>query len=136
MSSGLRQRLKGAAFVFHREPWWAEFWAAVGALNWALWTALASEGPDQLPSFQIVTQLAGETFWQFSGGFIGVLQIGALVANSRNWRRGACFLASWWWMFILLAIALTNSSIPSLALYATMASINLFSLVRLRREIS
>lgn len=126
---------KQVSASFQREPWWAEFWAAVGALNWAVWTALAPIGPDQLPSFQIVTRLAGEAVWQISGASLGILQIAALIVNSRNWRRGMCFLRSWWWMFLLLAIALANSSVPSLALYAIMAAINLFSLVRLRREI-
>ncbi len=123
------------ALIFHREPWWAEFWAAVGALSWATWSALSPVGPDQLPAFQIVTQLADESFWQVSGLLLGALQITALVANSRNWRRSACFLGSWWWTFILMAIALANSSVPSLALYAVMAAINLFSLIRLRREV-
>lgn len=126
---------KRAAAIFHREPWWAEFWAAVGALNWAIWSALIPVGPDQIPAFHIVTRLAGEVFWQVSGALLGALQIAALVVNSRNWRRGTCFLGSWWWMFLLLAIALANTSTPSLALYAVMAAINLFSLVRLRREL-
>ena len=129
----LRTRISA---IFHREPWWAEFWAAVGALSWAVWTGISPVGPDQLPAFQIVIQLADERFWQVSGALLGTVQIGALVANSRNWRRGMCFLGSWWWLFILMAIALANSRSPSLALYAIMAVINLFSLVRLRREVT
>ena len=120
--------------IFRREPWWAEFWSAIGALTWAAWSSLAPVGPDQIAAFRIVTRLADEGVWQVTGALLGTMQVVALVAGSRPWRRGACFLASWWWMFLLLAIALVNSSVPSLALYAVMASINLYSLVRLRRE--
>ena len=134
MASTLTFRARLGA-IFHREPWWAEFWAAVGAVVWAIWSALTPVGPDQIPAFQIVTRLAGEEFWQLSGALIGLMQIVALVVNSRNWRRAACFLASWWWMFLVLAIALARSSAPSLSLYLVMATINLFSLVRLHKGV-
>jgi len=123
-----------ASHLLHREPWWAEFWAGAGVLVWALWSYMASIGPDERPIFRIVTRLADESFWQFSGLILGLVQIASLLVDHRAARRGSCFLGSWWWTYLLFALWLSDPNAPSLGLYAIMAAINLFSLVRLKRE--
>ncbi len=124
--------LRRAKYLLNREPWWAEVWAAIATLGWAMTSTTTASSQPQ--SFRVLVELADTSVWEATGFLLGSAQLLVLLTDSRPWRRLVCFLASWWWMMLLLALLLAVPGAPSLALYAVMAAVNLFSLVRLRRE--
>ena len=120
--------------IFGREPWWAELWSALAAFGWA---AIAFDNHEELQyssAYWAPYTVAGSGFWEIAGALIGLVQFAALMACHRQFRWVSAFVASWWWVFLTMAIFQTDPSARSLALYVVFASINLFSMVKLARS--
>ena len=116
------------------EPWWAEWWSAVAALGWVLTLSLFTPGMDSSPTFWLVADLAPPWFWYgFSGG-LALGQMWALRTDHRKLRWWLALAMGWWWMFVGMAVAVAVPLAPSVALYAAMAFINHYSVLRLRTD--
>lgn len=123
--------LKGVE-IFRREPFLAEFWAAVAALGWAV---IATQGHGDVtdrPAYAFLGQMVTDArLWEWSGIVLGTVQIGSLLLNDRPTRRFACFMLAWWWLLLAVAIFQSDPDTPGWWLFAVNSMANLFSLFRL-----
>lgn len=120
--------------IFAREPWWAELWSALAAFGWAI---VSYDSPEEIKyrqAFWTLSVIANSGFWEIAGAVIGLVQFASLMACNRQLRWGSAFLASWWWVFLTMAIFQMDPQAPSLALYVVFAGINLFSMIKLARS--
>ena len=114
-----------------REPWWAEWWAGVATMAWAIWSWLSPIGLEARPTWATLTALMDEGWWQTTGVALGSVKLLILLLDNRTARRLSCFFGLWWWSLLTLAVLSVDTSAPSAALYAVFAGINLYSLIRL-----
>lgn len=117
----------------HQEPWWAEWWAALAAVGWGALALAVSPDLGAVPSFRIVLGIADERFWWASGVALGLAQVFALRHGMARARWWLALVMGWWWMVLTLAVVLGDRPLrPGVALYAAMAAINHYSVLRLR----
>lgn len=133
--NNLYQRIETRCMtVFGHEPWWVEFWSALAALFWAYVSQLSGEQVYYHPIFMELSIIASARFWQVCAVCLAILQISILVYNDYKLRWLMCFFAAWFWCFLSVAILKSEPHPPSLALYATFALINLFSMIKLAKS--
>jgi hypothetical protein len=126
--------LKGRE-AWRREPWWAEFWAAFGAMGWSLVSALSHGDVTQRPAFVLLGYVVEHVeFWEASGIVLGVAQIAALALDRRSYRWAAAFVLAWWWLLLAASIVRGDAAAPAWPLFMVNAAINLFSMTRLARR--
>ena len=123
-----------ARLLLRREPWWAEWWAGIATLAWALWSWLSPIGLDDKPAWAVLVALMNEGWWQATGATLGAVKLIILLLDHRTARRLSCFFGLWWWSLLTLAVLSVDTSAPSAALYAVFGAINLYSLARLGPE--
>ena len=119
--------------VFHREPWWAEFWSAMTALLWAGMTYASLEKLRDWPSMQLLVMIGDDRFWHLLGFGLGLSQIVFLTLDQR-WLRWATALAQgWFWGLLTLGVWIATPWSPSVAVYAGWCGLNVYSVLRLMR---
>jgi len=124
-------KLKGVE-IFYREPFLAEFAAAMAALGWAMIATAGHREVTDRPAYVMLGDIVTDArFWEWSGIALGLMQIGMLLVNDRRSRRVACFLLSWWWLLLTMAIFHADPTTPGWWLFLVNAMVNLFSLARL-----
>lgn len=122
--------------LLHREPWWAEFWAAMAAASWAIWSRAGTYGwsMDERPAWAQATRLMGEEWWQLIAFILGAIQLGVVLTDQRQGRRLLACAGVFFWSCLTGFLWQVDRSAPSLALYVVMFGINGYSLLRLRDE--
>jgi hypothetical protein len=116
--------------LFRTGHWWAEFWSAFAAISWGVFNFL-NPTPMPFPSYQMITSMGPQDFWEMFAVLIGVFQITTLVYNQRWVRAFGAFAACWFYTLLVLGFLLA-SPIPSLwPLAAGYAGANVFALLRL-----
>ena len=126
--------IQGAATIFRREPWWAEFWSAMTAVMWSS-LSFASMGALQYwPSMRVLTELGGDRFWHVAGVGMGAMQFLFLLCDQRWLRWGAAIGMCWFWGVLTLGVWVATPWAPAVAIYAGWCGINLFSILRLLRH--
>jgi hypothetical protein len=116
--------------TFGREPWWAELWAALGALMWSSWVFFTGSDLGYGDAYRVIISIADESFWVVSGLSLGLMHIAAVLSDQRTLRRVAAGLAMWWWSILFLSMFLVVPKAPGLSLFLVMACINAFSVLR------
>lgn len=117
--------------LLHREPWWAEWWSATGAIAWACWIVWQPlELADREP-YQVISFIASDAQWACIGLIIGATQLVAVSLDHRWARFGAAFLAGLFWVCLAYGLWLGNMSAPGAAVYAVLGAANMTSLVLL-----
>lgn len=117
----------------HREPWWAEVWAATAAVAWSCWGWWFTAGIQYSPAFQMLVDFMGQQVWYATGILFGLTQLLSLRHDLPGLRWWMAALMSWWWLFIALAVAQGSSEPrPGVVLYLVFAAVNLYSMARLR----
>ena len=122
--------------LLYREPWWAEFWAALGALIWSMWTRAGNYGIGlgDRPAWSQATRLMGEDWWQLVALLLGGIQIAVVLTDHRRGRRLLACAGVFFWSCLMGFLWQVDRYAPSLALYVVMFGINGYSLLRLRDE--
>ena len=122
--------------LLHREPWWAEFWAALAAISWAVWSRAGSYGlsMDDRPVWSQATRLMGEEAWQLMAFSLGTMQMAMVLTDRRPGRRAFACIGVFFWSCLTGFLWQVDRAAPSLALYVVMFGINGYSLLRLRDE--
>lgn len=123
-----------ARSIYHREPWWAEVWSGLAILGWISIVATSSAGIDERASFAWMIDTLGEAGWLRTGYTLAVLQILFLMLDLRWCRFVLAFLCGWFWCIIASGSIHTIPTPPAAAVYATMAGVNIYSVLRLPRR--
>jgi len=132
MTGRLKKTLRG---IWAREPWWAEFWAGVSTVLWAVWPYLTGDGIDTRPTWFVASLLLDEHRWQYGGMILGCAKIFILLQDApyvRWLRLVSCFFGAWFWSFLATSLLMVDAGAPSVALYIVPALINVYSMVRLQ----
>ncbi len=117
--------------VFQREPWWAEFWAALAAVLWGGYSIYVPSAMEDRPQLGTLTQIASGHVWEISAVILGVSQIIALVWNERLVRWGIAIVACWWWSMHFYALLASDAHARAVVFYLVFAMLNLLSVFRL-----
>ena len=118
---------ESAAYVFKREPWWAEFWSAVTAVLWAGLSYSSVEELQHWPSMRVLSELGDGQSWHFIGFGLGFAQLLFLIANNRWLRWIAAISLGWFWAVLTLGVWVAVPWAPGVAVYAGWCGINVFS---------
>lgn len=117
--------------ITEREPWWAEFWSGCAAFGWSGISAMTDGSMHDLHRFRLLTEIAGEEFWEIAGLTLGFCQITVLLLASHYGRSIAAFFLAWWWAFLAVAVSVAEPATSSIALYLCYSGANLLSLAKL-----
>lgn len=126
--------VRSATAIFHREPWWAEFWSALTAVLWSLLSFASMGALGYWPSMRVLTELGGDRFWHVTGVAMGTMQLLFLLWDQRWLRWGAAVGLCWFWGVLTLGVWVATPWAPAVAVYASWCGINLFSILRLLRH--
>jgi hypothetical protein len=125
--------------IWGREPWWAEFWPACGALGWAVLAYTTQANMTDRPALAVLGLMLDDDAWAVLVGAIGLGQLVALFSYCRRARWLSCVAASGFWWLCVVAICLPSVVSPdpagtplSLALYLMAALPCSYSVLRLR----
>jgi len=117
-----------------QEPWWAEFWSAMATFLWAVWGLINEPPLWSVPAFEMMTLVANSWLWFAIALGLSLWQFLALRHFWMTGRRVACFFLSWLWGSVSLSTMMADFSRPGLAFYIVLMMINLYSVMRLRRD--
>ena len=123
-----------ARSIYQREPWWAEGASGIGILGWFVIMGTSSAGMDERATFAYLIEAMGEMTWIRLGFLMGALQIACLLTDIRWGRWMLAFMCGWFWCVIAKASFLAIPTPPAAAVYATMAGVNIYSVLRLPRR--
>lgn len=126
--------VRSATIIFHREPWWAEFWSALTAVLWSSLSFASMGALRYWPSMRVLTELGGDRFWHVAGVTMGAMQLLFLLWDQRWLRWGAAVGLCWFWGVLTLGVWVATPWAPAVAVYAGWCGINLFSILRLLRH--
>jgi hypothetical protein len=118
--------------AFSHDTFWVELKSGFAILCWAIASNLFG-GVDKHYVFLTLSLIANANFWEVTGVVLGLTQMAAVVFMMRALRWIVSFLASWWWIFIAMSIAINFSSSPSVALYVVFALSNLIAMIKIAR---
>jgi hypothetical protein len=124
--------------VWAREPWWAEFWAGVATVLWAVWPFAFGDPITARPSWFVASLLLDATSWQVGGVALGVTKIFVLLNDSpvlRPVRLVSCFIGAWFWSFLATSLMMVDPAAPSAALYIVPVLVNVYSMIRLQQSL-
>lgn len=117
--------------TFYREPWWAEFWAAMGAILWAGWALGFPDREAEITAFRVVQEVAPWYTWMIIALIGGAGQLIAILIDHKTFRRVFAFVMGWFWTFLVLSLVQTVPITPSTALYMMAAGMNYVSVWRM-----
>ena len=118
--------------MLDHEPWWAEFWSAVGAIAWCL-TALAfSPGLHNMPTFAFAVTVLPEWMLYLFGLVTPSAQLWAVRRDHRAARLALAAVMCWWWAVMFLGLTIWSQFTPGMVLYAVPMCSNMVSVAKLR----
>lgn len=124
--------LAHARRLWLREPFWAEVFAALGVLLWAL-SSIANAAPlSARPALATAVSIAPGWAWEFGGLALALVQLAALAFDHVPTRRAACFVGTWWWSVLFLSFMQHDPGAPSATLYLPPLLANALSILRVR----
>ncbi len=109
------------------EPWWAEFWSAVGAIAWCVASIGFSPGLERMPAFAFAVAMVPPWSVYVFGLLVPAAQLWAVRADQRHARVVLCAVMSWWWAMLFLGLAIWTDFTPGMVLYAVMSLANAVS---------
>ena len=121
--------------LLQREPWWSEFWSAIGLLLWAKWVFWRPVGLESRSTYHVLAAVGSSADWDGVAFVIGLLQLTVVCLDHRWGRFVAAFATSTLWLMLAYALWLGNRSAPGAAVYlafglANIASMLLLSIVK------
>lgn len=115
----------------HHEPWWVECFSALAALLWCFFILFFTPGMQAFQGLDLLLSLAPAWVWYTFGIVVPIGQLYALREENTRLRWWLCFVMTWWWSFVGIAVSVTGILVPSMVFYWIFAAMNANSLLRL-----
>lgn len=110
--------------IMSKEPWWANFWAAWGAILWAGWSFGDPLVLTYSEALSIPRELLPAWMWPVIGLVGGTFQLFSILTDRKNYQWWGAMFMSWWWTFLFVSIIQIVPASGGLGLYLLLMLMN------------